>query len=41
MDKAVEALGLNLPQMIAQIVNFFVLLFILRAVSYKLSLIHI
>lgn len=35
MDKAVEALGLNLPQMIAQIVNFFVLLFILRAVAYK------
>ncbi len=35
MDKAVEALGLNLPQLIAQIVNFFVLLFILRAVAYK------
>lgn len=35
MDKAVEALGLNLPQLIAQVVNFFVLLFILRAVAYK------
>jgi F-type H+-transporting ATPase subunit b len=35
MDKAVEALGLNLPQLIAQIVNFFVLLFILRLVAYK------
>ena len=35
MEKAVEALGLNLPQLIAQIVNFFVLLFILRLVAYK------
>ena len=35
MDKAVEALGLNLPQLIAQIVNFFVLLVILRLVAYK------
>jgi F-type H+-transporting ATPase subunit b len=35
MDKAVEALGLNLPQLIAQVVNFFVLLFILRLVAYK------
>jgi len=35
MDKAVEALGLNLPQLIAQLVNFFVLLFILRLVAYK------
>jgi F-type H+-transporting ATPase subunit b len=35
MDKAVEALGLNLPQLIAQVVNFFILLFILRLVAYK------
>ena len=35
MDKAVEALGLNLPQLIAQVVNFFVLLVILRLVAYK------
>ncbi|MEO8539556.1 MAG: F0F1 ATP synthase subunit B [bacterium] len=35
MDKAVEALGLNLPQLIAQLVNFFLLLFILRMVAYK------
>lgn len=35
MGQAVEALGLNLPQMIAQVVNFFVLLFILRLVAYK------
>lgn len=35
MDKAVEALGLNLPQLIAQVVNFFLLLVILRAVAYK------
>ena len=35
MDKAVEALGLNLPQLIAQVVNFFVLLMILRLVAYK------
>ena len=35
MGEAVEALGLNLPQLIAQIVNFFILLFILRLVLYK------
>ncbi len=35
MDKAVEALGLNLPQLIAQVVNFFVLLIVLRLVAYK------
>jgi F-type H+-transporting ATPase subunit b len=35
METAVEALGLNLPQLIAQVVNFFVLLFILRLVAYK------
>jgi F-type H+-transporting ATPase subunit b len=35
MGQAVEALGLNLPQLIAQIVNFFVLLIILRLVLYK------
>lgn len=35
MDKAVEALGLNLPQLIAQIANFAVLLIILRLTLYK------
>lgn len=35
MDKAVEALGLNLPQLIAQIVNFTILLIILRLTLYK------
>ena len=35
MDTAVEALGLNLPQLIAQIANFFVLLVILRLTLYK------
>ncbi len=35
MDKAVEALGLNLPQLIAQIANFFVLLLVLRFTLYK------
>lgn len=35
MDKAVEALGLNLPQLIAQIANFVVLLIILRLTLYK------
>ena len=35
MDKAVEALGLNLPQLIAQIANFAVLLLILRLTLYK------
>ena len=35
MDKAVEALGLNLPQLIAQVANFFLLLVILRLVACK------
>jgi F-type H+-transporting ATPase subunit b len=35
MDKAVEALGINLPQLIAQAVNFFVLLALLRFTLYK------
>lgn len=35
MDKAVEALGLNLPQLIAQVANFFVLLLILRFTLYR------
>ena len=35
MDKAVEALGINLPQLMAQIANFFVLLVILRLTLYK------
>ena len=35
MDKAVEALGINLPQLIAQIANFSVLLLILRMTLYK------
>ncbi len=35
MDKAVEALGINLPQLIAQVANFFVLLVILRFTLYK------
>src|SRR5688572_7592778 len=35
MDKAVEALGINLPQLIAQVANFFVLLVILRLALYK------
>ena len=35
MEQAVEALGLNLPQLIAQIANFFVLLVILRLTLYK------
>ncbi|MGE0598711.1 MAG: F0F1 ATP synthase subunit B [Dehalococcoidia bacterium] len=35
MGQAVEALGINLPQLIAQIVNFFVLLLVLRLVAYK------
>jgi len=35
MDKAVEALGLNAPQLIAQVANFFVLLVILRLTLYK------
>ncbi len=32
---AVDALGINLPQLIAQVVNFFILLVILRLVLYK------
>jgi F-type H+-transporting ATPase subunit b len=35
MDAAVEALGLNLPQLIAQIANFVVLLLLLRFTLYK------
>ena len=35
MDQAVEALGINLPQLIAQVANFFVLLLILRFTLYK------
>lgn len=35
MDQAVEALGLNLPQLIAQVANFLVLLVILRFTLYK------
>ncbi|MBI5946668.1 MAG: F0F1 ATP synthase subunit B [Chloroflexi bacterium] len=35
MGQAVEALGLNLPQLIAQIANFVVLLVILRLTLYK------
>lgn len=35
MDKAIEALGINLPQLIAQAVNFFVLLVLLRFTLYK------
>lgn len=35
MDKAVEALGINLPQLIAQVANFAVLLLILRLTLYK------
>ena len=35
MDQAIEALGLNLGQLIAQIANFFVLLIILRLTLYK------
>ncbi len=35
MDKAVSALGINLPQLIAQCANFFVLLVILRFTLYK------
>ncbi len=35
MGQAIDALGINLPQLIAQIANFFVLLLILRLVLYK------
>jgi len=37
MGQAIDALGINLPQLIAQIANFFVLLLILRLVLYKPS----
>lgn len=35
MSEAIDALGINLPQLIAQIVNFALLLIILRLVLYK------
>ena len=35
MSEAIEALGINLPQLIAQIVNFTILLIVLRLVAYK------
>lgn len=35
MGQAIDALGINLPQLIAQIANFVVLLIILRLVLYK------
>jgi F-type H+-transporting ATPase subunit b len=35
MGQAFDALGINLPQLIAQIVNFFVLMAVLRLVLYK------
>ena len=35
MDKAVEALGINLPQLIAQIANFTLLIVLLRITLYK------
>lgn len=35
MGQAIEALGINLPQLIAQVANFFVLLLILRFTLYK------
>jgi F-type H+-transporting ATPase subunit b len=35
MGQAVEALGINLPQLIAQIANFVVLLILLRLTLYK------
>lgn len=35
MEKAVSALGLNLPQLIAQVANFFILLVLLRLTLYK------
>lgn len=35
MSEAFEALGINLPQLIAQIVNFTILLIVLRLVLYK------
>lgn len=35
MGEAIEALGINLPQLVAQVANFFVLLVILRLTLYK------
>lgn len=35
MDKAVSALGINLPQLIAQVLNFFILLVLLKLTLYK------
>jgi len=35
MSTAIEALGINLPQLIAQIVNFAILLVVLRLILYK------
>lgn len=35
MGQAIDALGINLPQLIAQVANFFVLLLILRLTLYK------
>ncbi len=35
MGQAIDALGINLPQLIAQIANFVILLIILRLVLYK------
>jgi F-type H+-transporting ATPase subunit b len=35
MSEAFDALGINLPQLIAQIVNFTILLIVLRLVLYK------
>jgi F-type H+-transporting ATPase subunit b len=35
MQTAISALGINLPQLIAQCANFFVLLFLLRFTLYK------
>jgi F-type H+-transporting ATPase subunit b len=35
MQQAISALGINLPQLIAQCANFFVLLFLLRFTLYK------
>lgn len=35
MGQAVDALGINLPQLIAQVANFVVLLVVLRLVLYK------
>jgi len=35
MGQALDALGINLPQLIAQIVNFTILLIVLRLVAFK------